>query len=444
VCDWAATELACSLEPKHVIPSDVIGTERVIRNNAKEEAYNEITKTVGEYMDADTDPKEWDIRGLARWAETRFGSAVSQNQLRNMSIEEVQKLLLQAGEQKIESTDLTAIEKFLDPLYSRMSLINWARQKFGIELRPDDFVELPDSSITSKLHEGVEAAYREREVRYPAEVALERTLLREGPDNAYAADALAKWVNFKFNLGWTVDNIRNRTIKELADELVQINRDYITGGKLEAEIDEAIRQHGGEASKDNAKLVEWAKNRFGPAFDDATFNEAEDTRAALLTFGRDLLRRELTGLERYVLLEIYDQAWKDHMHAIDLLKEAIGLRGYAEQDPKIAYKREGFQMFQEMMDSIQDKVTGIIFKARLLDESVLQSRYRIAAAQHADATNTGFTPGGQVQKDRDAAMQAQGEQAIATIRREQPKVGRNEPCPCGSGKKFKQCHGKTK
>ena len=428
VCDWAATEFACSLEPKNVIANDAIGTERVIRTNAKEEAYNEITKTVGEYMDADTDPKEWDIRGLARWAETRFGSTVSQNQLRNMSIEEVQKLLLEAAEQKIDSADLTAIEKFLDPLYSRMSLINWARQKFGIELRPDDFVDLPDSAITSKLHEGVEAAYREREARYPVEVAIERTLLREGPDSAYAADALAQWVNFKFNLGWTVDNIRNRTIKELADELLRINRDYITGGKLEAEIDEAIlHKGGGQASKDNAKLVEWAKSRLGPAFDENTFNETEDVREVLLTFGRDLLRRELTGLERYVLLEIYDQAWKDHMHAIDLLKEAIGLRGYAEQDPKIAYKREGFQMFQEMMDSIQDKVTGIIFKARLLDESVLSSRYRISAAQHADATNTGFTPGGQVQKDRDAAMQAQGEQAVQTIRREQPKVGRNDP-----------------
>jgi preprotein translocase subunit SecA len=457
VCDWAAAEFGCGIDAKNIMPSDVVATERLIRNDAKEEAYNEITKTVGEYMDADTDPKEWDIRGLARWAETRFGSTVSQNQLRSMSIEEVQQLLLKAGEEKIEATDLTPIEKFLDPLYSRMSFINWARQKFGIELRPDDFVDLPDSEITKKLHEGVEAGYREREVRYPVEVALERTLLREGPESAYAADALSQWVNLKFNLGWTVDNIRNHTIKELADELVQINRDYITGGKLEAEIDAAIQSHQPSAVSHQPEelstqhsalspspLAEWAKTRFGPAFDAKTFEEAESARDALLMLGHDLLRRELTALERYVLLEIYDQAWKDHMHAIDLLKEAIGLRGYAEQDPKIAYKREGFQMFREMMDGIQDKVTGIIFKARLLDESILSSRYRISAAQHADATNTGFTPGGQVQKDRDAAMQAQGEQVVQTIRREQPKVGRNEPCPCGSGKKFKQCHGKTK
>jgi len=446
VCDWAGSEFGCSIDPKNVIPSDAVATERLIRNDAKEEAASEITKTVGEYMDPDTDPKEWDIRGLARWAETRFGASVTQNQLRDMQLEEVQQLLMKAAEEKIDATDLTPIEKFLDPLYGRMSFINWARQKFGIELRPDDFVDLPNADITRRLHAAVEAAYREREARYPVEVALERTLVREGPESAYAADALAQWVNLKFNRGWTVDNIRNHTIKELADEIVRINREYISGGKLEAEIDAAIEREGsGDGAEVKAKLGEWAKKRFGPAFDQKTFDEAGDLREALLTFGHDLLRRELTVLERYVVLEIYDQAWKDHMHAIDLLKEAIGLRGYAEQDPKIAYKREGFQMFREMMDSIQDKVTGIIFKARLLDESILSSRYRISAAHHADATNTGFTAGGgQVQKDRDAAMQAQGQQAIQTIRREQPKVGRNAPCPCGSGKKYKQCHGKTK
>ena len=188
-----------------------------------------------------------------------------------------------------------------------------------------------------------------------------------------------------------------------------------------------------------SKLADWGKDRFGPAFDQATFDAAEDPREALRTFGQDLLRRELTALERYVLLQIYDQAWKEHMHAIDLLKESIGLRGYAEQDPKIAYKREGFQMFQEMMDGITDKVTGIIFRARLSDESDVRSRYRGAAAQHADATNLGFSGPAGSSRDRAAAMQAQGEQKVEQIRREKPKVGRNAPCPCGSGKKYKNC-----
>jgi len=444
VCDYAAATFGCVIEPKDIDAHDAAAAERTIRNNAKEEALNEITKTVGEYMDQDVDPKEWDIRGLTQWATSRFGSKISQNQFRAMAIDDVRRHLMEAAEEKIETQDLHPVANFLTPLYGRTSYINWARQKFGVELRSDDFTDLPDTETTEKLRQSVRAAYREREARYPVEMALERTILREGPDNAYAADALAQWVNLKFNLGWTVDNIRNRTIKDLADELLKINREYMSNGKLEAEIDEAILHRTSGGRDDNGKLAEWAKSRFGPAYDEATLKEAEDPREALMIFGRDLLRRELTGLERYVVLEIYDQAWKDHMHAVDLLKEAIGLRSYAEQDPRIAYKREGSQMFQEMMQTIQDKTTGIIFKARLLDDSILQSRYRISAAQHADATNQGFVGGGQVERDREAAMQAQGEQKVLTIRREKPRVGRNEPCPCGSGKKFKQCCGRAK
>ncbi len=465
ICTWVRSELECNIEAKHVDINDLLATDRYIRNDAKEEATNQITMTVGEYMDPDLDPKEWDIRGLAKWAESRFGSKITQNQLRNMSIEEVQQHLVEAGESKIDNYDLKPIERFMDPLYGTLSLINWARQKFGANLQPDDFVDLSNDDITARLIDAVHEAYREREIRYPVEVVLERTLLREGPENAYAADALAQWANLKFNLGWTVDDIRNRTIIEIAEKLIAVNREYCTEGKLHAEIDHAIDDCGGretitaeaqkgddgESASGNSrpsidKLAEWAKQRFGPAFHQETFDASTDPRETLRVFALDLLRRELSVLERYVLLEIYDQSWKDHMHAIDLLKESIGLRGFAEQDPKIAYKREGFQMFQEMMDTIRDKVTSIIFKARLTEESAFESRYNIGAAQHADATNQGFTGGGgeQVDRDRAAAMRAQGEQKVETIRREEPKVGRNSPCPCGSGKKFKQCHGRGK
>jgi len=460
VCDWVRGELECQIEPKIVDQYDFDATQRNIRDEAKEEAQNQINLTVGEYMDPDVDPKQWDIRGLARWGETHFGSKLTQNQLRNMSIEEVQQHLIEASEEKIDGHDLAPIGRFLDPLYGKMSLINWARRKFGIDLSADDFVDLPNSDITDKLSESVRSAYRQREVRYPVEWILERTVMTDRADSAYAADALAQWVNLKFNIGWTVDNIRDRPLEEVANELFALNHDYTTNGKLADEIDKAIADCGlriddlasetgpadqsisGDRLSPIVKLADWAKFRFGSAFDQDTFDKSDNPRDALLTFGQDLLRRELTALERFVLLQLYDAAWKEHMHAIDLLKESIGLRSYAEQDPKIAYKREGFQMFQEMMDGIKDKVTGIIFRARLSGDAEMQSRYRGAAAQHADATNLGFTGGGAVQQDRDAAMRAQGEQKIETIRREKPKVGRNAPCPCGSGKKYKQCCGK--
>lgn len=438
VSEWAKSELECGVDPKHIDLDDLPGAERLLRESAMDEARNAIMMTVGEYLDPELDPAQWDIRGLAKWGETRFGSKLTQNHLKTMDVDEVKESFLKSAEEKFETIDLRPIERFFDHEFGKKTLIDWAQRKFGIELKLEGFGEMPNEELISKLRDAIRAAYREREARYPVEWILERTVGNEKADNAYSADHLAQWANFKFGLNWTVDQIRNRPLTEVTDELYRMNEAYSHGGRLEAEIDAEVQKHG---SSPNGELEAWARKRFGPAFDEATYKEAADPKDALLTFGRDLIRRELTVLERYVLLQIYDQAWKEHMHAIDLLKESIGLRGYAEQDPKIAYKKEGFAMFLEMQNAIEDKVTGIIFRARLADETQVQNRYRNAATRHAEATNQGFSG---VDRDRQAAMQAQNqEQKQETIRNEQPKVGRNDPCPCGSGKKYKQCHGKT-
>ncbi|MEK6643035.1 MAG: SEC-C metal-binding domain-containing protein, partial [Planctomycetota bacterium] len=431
--EWVRSVLDVNLDAKNLDVHNLPAAENYVRNEAREEANNQITMTVGEYLDPDLDPKQWDIRGLARWAETRFDATLSQNQLQKMGPEEIAALLTEAAEKKIESVDLSPLERFMEADFGKNSVIAWAQQKFGVELKPEEFRAKSDSDASAHLRTAVQRAYKDREARYPIEWILERTVLREDLDPSNAAEGLVQWVNFKFNLGWTADKVAGRSIQEVADELYAIGRGYVEEGRMEAEVDAALKS-GGDPT-------EWARKRFGPAFDETVFEQAADRREALLSFGGELIRRELTMLERYVLLQLYDQSWKEHMHAIDLLKEAIGLRGFAEQDPRIAYKREGFQMFQEMMGGIQDKLTGIIFKARLADDMEARSRYNIGAARHAESTNLGFS--GQTDKDRDAAMQAQGvENKVETIRRDQPKVGRNDPCPCGSGKKYKQCHGK--
>ena len=168
------------------------------------------------------------------------------------------------------------------------------------------------------------------------------------------------------------------------------------------------------------------------------------------------MRKELTDLEQFVLIQIFDQSWKDHLYAMDMLKNGIGLQAFAERDPRIAYKREGFRYFQEMMAGVRDKVTDLIFRARIVGQAQARSAYRETAAVHQDAG--GYGVGENVRQTADAVAehgaagaasgggeQAQGgaaaEEKVKTIVREAPKVGRNDPCPCGSGKKYKKCHG---
>jgi preprotein translocase subunit SecA len=142
---------------------------------------------------------------------------------------------------------------------------------------------------------------------------------------------------------------------------------------------------------------------------------------------------------------------------MDMLKAGVGLTAFAERDPRVVYKKEGYRYFQEMLAGIRDKVTDLIFRARVVGQTQARSAYRETAAVHEDAG--GYGVGENVRATADAvgggasvagggemaaaAAQAQGEGAVKvkTIVREAARVGRNDPCPCGSGKKYKKCCG---
>jgi preprotein translocase subunit SecA len=148
--------------------------------------------------------------------------------------------------------------------------------------------------------------------------------------------------------------------------------------------------------------------------------------------------------ERDILLKILDAQWKDHLHSMDGLREGVGLRGYASRDPKIEYQREGYALFEEMNARIDEQVMDVVWKFAL-PQPVLErapapappplagprAAGRRAGAPPASALALGAAPG--PGRPPGAARPARGEKAV--------KVGRNDPCPCGSGKKYKKCCG---
>ncbi len=114
------------------------------------------------------------------------------------------------------------------------------------------------------------------------------------------------------------------------------------------------------------------------------------------------------------------------------------MRGFAEKDPKIEYKREGYQMFGEMLKVVEDRVTDTIFKVRLDPGARARSVWNVSSTQHDEVGQFAMT-----ERQRAAGTAPQGERKVKQIKLEHPKVGRNEPCPCGSGKKYKKCCGKN-
>jgi preprotein translocase subunit SecA len=138
--------------------------------------------------------------------------------------------------------------------------------------------------------------------------------------------------------------------------------------------------------------------------------------------------------ERIIMLNIIDAQWKDHLLSLDHLKQGIGLVGYGQKDPLVEYKKQSFDMFQEMLDRIDTSTIRSLFNLQVVTEEPPEAlRQRRLPRRSTQMTFTG--------PNQSAA--AAGEEAgkVKTVVRDQPKVGRNEPCPCGSGKKYKKCHG---
>jgi len=132
---------------------------------------------------------------------------------------------------------------------------------------------------------------------------------------------------------------------------------------------------------------------------------------------------EFRQLERVVMLQTVDNLWKDHLLSMDHLKEGIGLRGYAQQNPLIVYKKEGFEMFNAMISRVKDETLGILFRIQIEEPK------RIDDLRQPKEQKLAFSGGGEPEKPKPAQRKAK-------------KVGRNAPCPCGSGKKYKKCCGR--
>ena len=138
--------------------------------------------------------------------------------------------------------------------------------------------------------------------------------------------------------------------------------------------------------------------------------------------------------ERIIMLNIIDAQWKDHLLSLDHLKQGIGLVGYGQKDPLVEYKKQSFDLFQEMLDRIDTSTIRSLFNLQVVSEQAPERlQQRRAARRPASLKFTGPNQG--------AAPAGEEDGKVKTVVRDQPKVGRNEPCPCGSGKKYKKCHG---
>ncbi|RVT82386.1 preprotein translocase subunit SecA [Inhella crocodyli] len=145
---------------------------------------------------------------------------------------------------------------------------------------------------------------------------------------------------------------------------------------------------------------------------------------------------QFTPFMRMVLLQSIDQRWREHLAALDYLRQGIHLRGYAQKNPKQEYKREAFELFSQLLDAVKLEVTRVLMNVRIQTQDEAQRAAEAAAAQAEQVRNVTYT---HPNEDGSVSQEPAGGPSLAD---QYPGVGRNDPCPCGSGKKFKFCHGK--
>ena len=151
------------------------------------------------------------------------------------------------------------------------------------------------------------------------------------------------------------------------------------------------------------------------------------------------IEQNIAQLEKQVMLQILDVHWKDHLAEMDHLRQSVGLRAYAQKNPKNEYKREAFEMFETMLNAINTEAIKILFRLEIASEEEIQElEQRSLEAQKNKEMRLQ-----QAKPDLEVGNESAQNTGPEPITRDEPKLGRNDPCHCGSGKKFKQCHGNT-
>ncbi len=431
VIEWARTNFGADLKPSDIADAKVQEIEEIIKRQAKGDAENNITLSLGEYFEDYSDPKTWDVSGLCKWAMSSFQVSLSPSKVKQQSPDDIQEQLTLAAAEQVDKKDCSQLIEFLKEDFAVRTFVDWARAKFDIRLDVAKLKDLNASQIREQLSEQTAAKYKQREIEYPVEFAMNMVYGPQGA-NVYAFETLAEWANRKYNAGLSVEKIQDTKPRALHDQLLELSRSF-NDGELEREVSDKI------ARSNTAELVSWANERFDASLtEEDVSGEGPEVKAKLSEVATEFLRSELTDLEKYVLLQVYDSTWKDHLYAMDHLKSSIWMRSLAEKDPKIEYKREGSRMFEDMLDTIEDRVTDIIFKIHLEAGARTRNVWNVSQTSHDEVGQFAMA-----EQQRAAAQAPQGEVKVKQIKLDTPKVGRNEPCPCGSGKKYKKCCGKN-
>jgi preprotein translocase subunit SecA len=444
--EWIREHLNVGIEPDRIVGKDREDLHKLIIRDSLEESIEIIRVTIGEYLPdtidlgegkvAERDESTWDYKGAVDWANTAWNCDMTISEATELSREEIIERIEQSAEAKIRSSELAPLDPFLVPLHAQEELVTWAKSKFDITCEPNDFNDLEPDEAVNFVMEKAMGVYGKREREYPIEFMIDMTGARMQQDPAKAIEGFCNWVKLKYELDWTPKSLPSNNPQELKTFLLEEANRW-DDERYDRRAQRIVDESGGE-------IDSWLRENWNFALsDDEKERAIDDPKSVATEKIKQVQRAELAQLERSVLLQIFDGVWKDHLYQMDQAKESIGFRSFSQLDPRIEYKREGARLFDEMFEHIQDRVSDLVFKAKMQVSLPQQQQQKPVESEQQKPQEQSKQkqmparprPAEQSVRAASEAVKTKGSAGTMT-------VGRNEPCPCGSGKKYKKCCGK--
>lgn len=277
-------------------------------------------------------------------------------------------MLKEAAWDRIDGTDLEGLGEFMVDHYGERRLQAWLRDTLTIELELDTIVKAESrEDVVDAVLGRVRELYDKREINYPVEYNMEMTQMLMGADPDRAMRHLLDLANTRYGLGWDAATVRTRSPQQVAEELYEASERFVREKKLDAAVSEAA------SIDDPDELEVHVRERFGREVPH-WMKRLKDEELTGLTRAliEGILRPELVQFERFVLLEVLDPAWKDHLYQMDQLRESVGFRAFSQKDPRIEYKREGANLYRAMTDRLHERMAEVVFRMRLSPQVAAQ------------------------------------------------------------------------
>jgi preprotein translocase subunit SecA len=445
--EFASSRLGIEFSASDFSRADFEEAERTAKDRATRDVETKVQEMLEENLGAE-DSKEWNWQNLAHQIGARWGLKYNDRQLRQIGKDNLSEKLQAEGEQAVGEVDLSEGKPYLEKDWGLKSLCDWVRLKFQVPITLEEVSDRSEAELRTPVMGKIHALYRQKDIDFPVTAAMARFMAERAQatpgGQRYNREGLFQWAQMRFPAmkdRINEDDFRTQPRSKIQEILRGISAAAFPAKDqtlIDTKIDEEFANTKLSETEDGKSLAAWAKAELGLDVPEAALTKVtlDKARDVLWNAYDRACRPEMHSMERSLLIAQLDSSWKNHLLTMDHLRSAMNLVWVGQIDPKTEYKKQGMKEFKTMWEGIASRVAENVFRMEET-EGLHESIWVINSATQERAQSAVTAAAAQAQQ---GVANGQTDKKVEPIRNRGEKVGRNDPCPCGSGKKYKNCH----